>query len=114
MIGSSGDLPLVERHFIRSPDLPITRFEPRSRRGELHPSRPSESDRDFSALEDDGDLPSAGQHDHSLELFLVVLDVDVDEGNFPLGVILTGRRRVGSGVFSEDLDGFHALLPARS
>ena len=95
-----------------SPRRPVTRpNEPRTRRGESHSSRPSESDRDLFALEDDGNLPSAGQRDHSLELFFVVLDVDVDEGNLPLGVVLTGRRRVGSGVLSKNLDAFHAFLP---
>ena len=98
-----------------SPTLPLSHSpppdEPRTRRGESHPSRSPESDADFPGFEDDGHLPSAGERDHSLELLLVVLDVDVDERNLPLGVVLTGRYRVGSGVLSENLDGFHLLLP---
>ena len=92
----------------------MNRCESRSRRGESHPSGPPEADGDFAAVEDDRHLPPAGKGDHPIELFLVVLDVDVDERNLPLGVILTGRRRVGSGVLSEDFDGLHSIPPNRS
>ena len=44
------------------------------------------------------------------KLLLVRLDVDVRERNVALGVVLTGRRRIGSSVLSEDLD---ACLPHR-
>ena len=88
--------------------------ERRARRRELHPSRSPEADRDLASLDDDGNPPLAGEADHPVELLLVRLDVDVAEGNLPPGVVLTGRGRVGSRVFSEDLHPFggHRSPPA--
>ena len=72
----------------------------------LDPSGPTETDRHLSALEDDRHFPASRERDHPLELFLVGLDVDVDERNLALRVVLTGRGRVGSGVLAENLDAF--------
>jgi hypothetical protein len=51
--------------------------------------------------------------DHPVESFLVRFDVHVGEGDLSFRVVLTGRGRVGSRVFSEDLDavGVHRLPP---
>jgi hypothetical protein len=94
---------------------PIIRCERRARRRELHASGPAETDRDLAAFDDDGDAAIAREADHPLELLLVLLDVDVGEGNLPLRVVLTGRDRVGSGVLAEDLDavGTHRRLLSR-
>ena len=76
----------------------------RAHRAASDPSRPSETDGDFSGLDDDGDPTAAGKADHAVELFRVAADVDVVEGDLPTRVVLTGRGRVGSGVLSENLD----------
>jgi hypothetical protein len=88
--------------------------ERRARRRELHPSRPAEADGDLAAFDNDGDTALAGYANHPVEFLLVFLDVDVGEGNLPFRVVLTGRGRVGSGVFSEDLHplGGHRSPPA--
>ncbi len=96
-----------------APRVPNT-CERSARRRELDPSRPSEADGDFAAFDDHGDAALAGEADHPVEFLLVFLDVDVGEGNLSLRVVLTGRGRIGSGVFSEDLDalgGHDPLLP---
>ena len=78
--------------------------ERRARRRELNPSGASEADGDFAPLDDDRHLPAAGEADHPVELILVRFDVHVGEGNVSFRVVLTGRGRMGSSVFSEDLD----------
>jgi hypothetical protein len=96
--------------FLARPDWQRKRFLPGRRRDRafwLHPSGASEADRDLPVLDDHGNLSAAGDGDHPLELLLVGLDVDVDEGNLALCVVLTGRGRVGSGVFAENL---HAVF----
>ena len=79
-----------------------------------HPSRPAEADGDFSGFDDDRDPASAGEADHAVELLRVAPDVNVVERNLPTRVVLTGRGRVRSGVFSEYLDAalFHAPMIA--
>ena len=97
----------------QSPSLPVSR-ERRARRRELHPSGASETDGDLAPLDDDRHLPAAGEAHHPVELVPVRQDVDVGERDLSLRVILTGRGRMGSGVFSEDLDavGVHRRPPA--
>src|SRR6266496_640748 len=84
--------------------------------GPLHPSRPSEPDRDFAPFDDDRYASATGDADHPIELPCVALDVDVGKGDFSTRVVLTGRSRVGSGVLSENLDPrrVHASLRPRS
>ena len=80
-----------------------------------HPSRSAEADGHLSALVDDGYAAAAGESDHSLELSGVRLDVDVSERNLATSVVLTGRRRVRSGVFPEDAhDLGHGATPFAS
>ena len=79
-----------------------------------HPSRPAESDGDFSGFDDDGNPTAAGEADHSVQFFRVTTDVDVVEGDFSTRVVLTGRGRVGSGVLSEDLDPARTLFHSPS
>jgi hypothetical protein len=84
----------------------------RAARARSNASRPSKTDGDFAPVDDDRNFPPAGEANHPIELLAVVLDVDVDERHVALCVVLTGRSRVGSGVFSENLDAasFHAHL----
>src|ERR1700682_1067816 len=98
------------RLITRSPDHPIA--DNRAARARSNSSRPSETDGDFAALDDDRNFPTAGEANHPIELLDVVLDVDIDEGHPALSVVLTGRCRVGSGVLSSNLDAasFHAHL----
>ena len=70
----------------------------------LHASSAAEADGDAAVFEDHRNLAASGNPDHPLELRLVGFDVDVPDRVLALRVILTGRGRVGSGVFSEDLD----------
>ena len=94
----------------------LCRVSVRAARARSHPSGASEADGDLAGLEDDRNLPAPRQADHPVELLLVRLDVDVGEGNVSFRVVLTGRDRVGSRVFSEDLDaiGGHRCLRRRS
>src|SRR6476659_6718797 len=57
----------------------------------LHPSRPSETDGDFSRLDDDRNATAAGETHHPVQFFRVTPDVDVVEGDFSTRVVLTGR-----------------------
>ena len=72
--------------------------------GRLYPSGPAETDGDLSGLDDDGNATAAGEAHHAIQFFRVTPDVDVVEGDFSTRVVLTGRGRVGSGVFSKNLD----------
>src|SRR4051812_32390584 len=83
--------------------------------GPLNPSRAAEADRDPAGLQDDWDLAPSGELDHPGELVLVLFDVDVSDGVVATRVVLTGLRRVGSGVLSEDLDRelVHCVTPRR-
>ena len=90
-----------------TPSPPVSQSpsrERRARRRELNASGAPEPDGDLAPLDDDRDLPAAGEVDHPVKLIPVRQDVDVGERDFSLCVVLTGRGRVGSGVFSEDLD----------
>jgi plastocyanin len=92
----------------------MTRRKSAALRAALHPSRSSETDGDLSAFDDHRNAAFTREANHSRELFLVSLDVDVGERDLPTRVVLTGRGRVGSGVLSEYLDaiGFHPRLPS--
>jgi hypothetical protein len=67
----------------------------------LDASGAAEPDGDLAPFDDDRHPPASGKPDHPVELFLVRLDVDVGEGDLSFRVVLTGRGRVGSRVFSE-------------
>ena len=79
----------------------MSRFGPT---GPLHASSSPEADGDLAVLDDDRHLAAAGETDHPRELVFVLFDVEVVDRVFPTRVVLTGRRRVGSGVFAENLD----------
>jgi len=67
------------------------------------PSSPAESYGDFTTFDYDRDLAvAAGELEHLLHGGRIGLDVPVFEGDLSLGVVLTGRRRVGSRVLSEN------------
>jgi hypothetical protein len=69
----------------------------------LNPSSPPEADRDLVSIDDDRDFTaSLRQREHALELLAVLFDVEVLDVDLALGVILTGRLRIRSGVFPED------------
>src|ERR1700730_13099299 len=51
---------------------PITRFPLGASRAQLSASRPSESDGDVAALDDDRNFPTAGEANHPIELLAVV------------------------------------------
>ena len=68
-------------------------------------SRAAEADRDLLAVHDHWHLTAPLRElEHALELLAILLDVDVFDVDLAPGVILTGRLRVGSGVFAEDED----------
>jgi len=55
--------------------------------------------------DDHGHLTAAlGVAEHTLEIGLLFLDVEVLDMKSASGVVLTGRQGVGSGVLAEDLD----------
>jgi hypothetical protein len=67
------------------------------------PSSPAEADRDLVPVDDDRDFaPPMREPEHALELLTILLHVDVFDADLAPGVILTGRLRIGSGVFAED------------
>ena len=85
----------------------MSRFGPP---GRLHFSSSPEADGDLAVLDDHRHLAAARETDHSRELVFVLFDVDVVDRVFPTRVVLTGRGRVGSGVFAENLDAFEGHL----
>jgi hypothetical protein len=80
---------------------------------ELNFSASTESDCNFSTLDDHGYLTAAfGIFEHTAKAVVVLFDVDVFEGDFAAGVIRTGSRRVRSKILAKDKDGFgtHVIL----
>src|SRR5687767_15061149 len=86
--------------------------------GRLDSSGAAEADRDLLSVDDHGHLaPPFRQREHALELLAIPLHVEVLELNLALGVILTGRQRVRSGVFTEDEDHrpiLHVCIPCET
>ena len=71
--------------------------------GALDASGAAEPDRHFSFVDDDGNLTAAaGVFEHFVERSARDLDILVVHGDVFRCVVLTGRNRVGSGVFSEN------------
>ena len=84
----------------------------RHRRQALHRSRSTEPDGDALTLHDDRHVAAPeGVREHPLKAGCILLDVDVLERNLPLGVVLTGRHGVRSGILSENVD--HLFTPSR-
>ncbi len=64
-------------------------------------SGPAKPDGHFALLDNDGDLARTLRNlQHLRQCLRVVLDIEVGERNVPFGVVLTGRRGVGSGILS--------------
>ena len=62
-------------------------------------SGPAKSDGYFALLDNDGNLARTLRNlQHLRQRLRVVLDIEVGERDVPLGVVLTGRRCVGSGI----------------
>jgi hypothetical protein len=71
----------------------------------LDPSGAAKSDGDPVAVRDDRDVSaSLGEREHPLERRRVVLHVDILELDAPPCMVVTGGRRVRSGVLAEDVD----------
>ena len=66
-------------------------------------SGPTETNDDFRTVHNNGDVPPAlGELEHFLEGAAVLFYVLVLDRIVSLGVVLTGRRRVGSGILAEN------------
>ena len=62
-------------------------------------SGPAKSDGYFALLDNDGNLARTLRHlQHLRQRLRVMLDIEVGERDVSLGVVLTGRRGVGSGI----------------
>lgn len=62
-------------------------------------SGPAKPDGHFALLDNDGDLARTLRNlQHLRQRLRVVLDIEVGERDVPLGVLLPGRRGIGSGI----------------
>jgi len=86
--------------------------------GRLDPSSTTEADRDLLSVHDHRHFTAPlRQLEHALELLAVLLHIEVLEVNLAPGVFLTGRLRVGSGIFAEDDDHqamIHVCIPCET
>ena len=69
----------------------------------LNASGPSEPDQHLPIVDDDGHAPLPPRMlEHKLQVHVVLLHVDVPKIHLALGVVLTGRLRIGSTIFPKD------------
>jgi hypothetical protein len=84
------------------------------RRRPLHFSAAAETDSDLAGLDDYRYLAAAvGVLQHTCQATVILEYVDIFEGNFSPGEILTGSRSIGSKILTKDKDGFagHPFAP---
>ena len=84
--------------------MTIAPVDPVSRhRRLLNFSAAAETDGHFTGFDDDRYLaPAVGMFQHARETLVVFQHIDILEGNFAAGEILTGSRSIGSKILAED------------